>query len=115
MGGMLDRGMAKIMVQQLEGAGQPPRMGIRYFTVGLDDYTQALEDEYLGEDGTLQHRSSTFKLVEAYYGGGKTHFFYVLRDLASSNGFVSSYVELSRKNSPFDKLELVYKEIVNTL
>lgn len=111
----LEPATAKMMIQQLEGSGQPPKTGVRFFTVGLEEYTSCLDEEYLGEMGTLRHRSSTFKLVEAYYGGGKTHFFYVIRDLGSSHGFVTSYVELSRKNSPFDKLELVYKEIAVNL
>ena len=58
-------GTAKMMIQQLEGSGQPPETGVRFFTVGLDEYTSSLEEEYLGENGTLRQRSSTFKLVEA--------------------------------------------------
>jgi hypothetical protein len=103
--------IAKLMIQPLGETGQPPKFGIEYFSVGLDDYFDAIDKEYLGTSGILKDGGSSFKLVEAYYGGGKTHFFYALRNLAWQNNFTVAYIELHRDNCPFDKLERVYKEI----
>jgi hypothetical protein len=54
-------------------------------------------------------------LITGNYGGGKTHFLYLVRNLGWRNNYVTSYVTLSPTECPFDRLELVYKRIVLNL
>lgn len=110
---LLNPATAKKIIYILGTAGTPPEFGIRYFTVGLDTYLRTLEREYF--DGVLKEGLSAFKLVVGSYGGGKTHFLYAVRDMAFKYGYAASYITLNPTESPFDKLELVYKQVVNNI
>ncbi len=104
---------AKAIINKLGSSGTPPEFGLNTFTIGLEKYLKVLEDEYF--QSLLKYRLSSFKLVVGNYGGGKTHFLYLVRDLAFRNNYACSYVALSPVECPFDKLELVYKQIVINL
>ena len=58
---------------------------------------------------------SSFKLLVGDYGAGKTHFLYVLREIAWRSNFAVSLVKLSPSSCPFDKLELVYKNLCSEI
>ena len=105
--------IAKAIIFRLGESGTPPEFGLDSFTVGLEPYLSVLENEYL--DSTLKMGMSTFKLVVGSYGGGKTHFLYCVRDLAWQCRYVVSYIPLSPTECPFDRLDLVYKRIVQNL
>ncbi len=109
----MDRQLAKAIINKLGSTGTPPEFGIESFTVGLDSYTRPLEEEYL--NGILKFNLSSFKLITGNYGGGKTHFLYVMRDLAFKNNYCVAYVSLNPTECPFDRLELVYKGIAANL
>jgi hypothetical protein len=109
----MDREIAKAMIYRLGETGTPPEFGLDSFTVGLTPYLKVIENEYL--DSVLKVGISSFKLVVGEYGGGKTHFLYCVRELAWQLRYGVSYVPLSPTECPFDKLELVYKSIVNNL
>lgn len=111
---MVDSHLARKIVQQLGSSGQPPEVGVQYFTVGIEPYISVIDEEYL--DTFVPDGGSAFKLVEGVYGGGKTHFLYVVRNHAWAHNFAVSYVSLkSGGECPFDKLELVYKAILGGL
>jgi hypothetical protein len=105
--------IAKAIIFRLGESGTPPEFGLDSFTVGLEPYLSVLENEYL--DSILKMGMSTFKLVVGSYGGGKTHFLYCVRDLAWQCRYVVNYVPLSPIECPFDRLDLVYKRIVQNL
>ena len=105
--------IAKAIIFRLGESGTPPEFGLDSFTVGLEPYLSVLENEYL--DSILKMGMSTFKLVVGSYGGGKTHFLYCVRDLAWQCRYVVSYIPLSPTECPFDRLDLVYKRIVQNL
>ena len=109
----LDPRLAKAIVHKLGSFGTPPEYGIEYFSVGIDDYLRVIEEEYLKD--ILKFNLSSFKLITGNYGGGKTHFLYLVRNLGWRNNYVTSYVTLSPTECPFDRLELVYKRIVLSL
>jgi len=110
----LDQKIARKIIEQISSFGQPPTFGTQYFTVGLDEYLETLEEDYLST--FIKDGGSSFKMVVGIYGGGKTHFLYNIRDLAWKNNFAVSYVGLkSSGECPFHKLELVYKAIINGL
>ena len=91
--------LARHIIQRVGESGQPPEQGITYLNVGNDSYLRILDEEYLAR---LKHnpRGSSFKLVQGYYGGGKTHFLYCVRDLAWTHGFLTSLVNLSPRECP---------------
>ena len=82
--------LAQHILQRVGEAGQPPEWGLSFLNVGNQHYLDILASEYLDRllDG---NRGSAFKLVQGYYGGGKTHFLHCLRDLAWMRGFLCSF------------------------
>ena len=105
--------VARGIIERVGGSGQPPEYGSHLFTVGLEPYLTVIEREYLS--GFVRQGGSAFKMVVGVYGGGKTHFLYGVRDLAWKNNFVVSYVDLRGGESPFHRLELVYRAIVRRI
>jgi hypothetical protein len=102
--------IARRIIDTVGANGIPPDYGFQFFTEGLDPYLSVIEEEYLAS--FIKKGGSTFKMVVGVYGGGKTHFLYCVRDIAWKHNFVVSYVSLSPGESPFHKLELVYRAIV---
>lgn len=106
----LSQDIARKIIDSIGSFGTPPEYGFQFFTAGLDPYLSIIKDEYLSS--FIKQGGSTFKMVVGTYGGGKTHFLYCVRDLAWESNFVVSYVSLRPGESPFHKLELVYKAVV---
>jgi hypothetical protein len=69
----LDPRLARDILARVGEAGQPPEVGIEHLNIGNESLLKVLEQEYIGPIAH-DHRGSTFKLVQAYFGGGKTHF-----------------------------------------
>lgn len=109
----IDTATARTIIECLGQSGTPPEYGFQYFTVGLSEYLECLENDYLSS--YIKDGGSSFKMIEGVYGGGKTHFLYCLRELAWKYNFVVSYIVLSPESTPFFKLELVYSSIVSSL
>lgn len=101
---------ARMIINKLGETGTPPENGASYFSVGLEKYFDVINEEYLQTN--LQMGLSSFKLLVGDYGAGKTHFLYVLREFSWKHNFCVSIVKLSPASCPFDKLELVYKNLV---
>ncbi|NOZ86664.1 MAG: hypothetical protein GXP49_10410 [Deltaproteobacteria bacterium] len=108
----LSQKVAEHILQRLSEGGQPPEIGVGHINVGTDNYLQVLESEYF--QGILKGGSS-FKLVEGYFGGGKTHFLFCVRELAWKHEFVASFVELSPAECPYDDPLKVYKAVAKNL
>ena len=106
----MNQNVAKQIIMKLGQSGEPPEIGSVHFSAGLDTYLKVLDEEYL--DGVLKDGMSAFKLVLGDYGAGKTHFLYCLREKAWEKGYVTTLVSLNPRDWPFDKLELVYREMV---
>lgn len=110
----LDRKMARGIIDQLGATGTPPAFGVRHFTVGLENYLEVLDHEYLND--YIAEGGSAFKLVKGNDGGGKTHFLYSVRDLAWEHNYAVAYTSLSiASGSPFFKPDSVFASIVNNL
>lgn len=105
--------IARRIIDTVGANGIPPQYGFQFFTAGLDPYLAVIEEEYLSD--FVQQGGSAFKMVVGVFGGGKTHFLYCVRDIAWQKDFTVSYVSLSPDESPFHKLELVYRAIVLNL
>ncbi|MBM4061076.1 MAG: hypothetical protein FJ265_08265 [Planctomycetes bacterium] len=106
--------LARHIVQRMGETGQPPQRGALAANVGTEPMLQVLRDEFLlpmRDSG----RNSSFKLVQAPFGGGKTHFLYCLREIAWQEGFVASLVNISPDACPFDDAEAIYCEVARSL
>lgn len=109
----LDKSLAKRIIHDVGSSGQPPVYGYQYFTSGLNNYINTINEEYLLD--YIGGGGSSFKLVIGTYGSGKTHFLYTIQGKSWLNNYITSYVELSANSTPFHKLETVYKSIVENL
>lgn len=105
--------VARGIIDQLGGPGEPPEYGFQYFSVGLDHYLDTIEQEYLSS--YIKDGGSSFKLVVAPYGEGKTHFLYCVRELAWRHDYVTSHIILTPEETPFHRLDRVYAAIVRNL
>lgn len=107
-----NRLIAAHIIQRLGEGGQPPEFGLSRINVGNESYLNVLEHEYFQ---SLLKQGSSFKLVQGYFGGGKTHFLHCVRELAWKYGFVSSIVELSPAECPYDDALKVYQNVAARL
>ncbi len=108
----IDARTANHILQRLGESGQPPEFGVEQINVGNENYLEVLEHEYF-------HRQlkggASFKLVQGYFGGGKTHFLYCVRDMAWRHGFAVAVVELSPTECPYDDTLKVYSSVARRL
>ncbi len=105
--------LARTIIETVGAHGTPPLWGFQLFSVGLDDILDVLDEEYLA--GYLKTGGAAFKMVVGAYGGGKTHFLYSVRERAWQRDFVVAYVSLSAEESPFHKLDRVYRAVALNL
>ena len=105
---------ARHILQRVGEAGQPPEYGIEHLNVGTDSLLQILEDEYLAPIADLG-RGSAFKLVQSYFGGGKSHFQQCVLQRAWKRGLCAATVELSPQECPFDDPLLIYQAVARQL
>ena len=109
----IDRAVARRIIETVGAYGAPPEWGFQLFTAGIGPYLDILERDYLAD--FVAEGGASFKLVVGAYGGGKTHFLYSTRELAWRHRYAVAYVTLSAEESPFHRLELVYRAIAQSL
>ena len=102
------RMVAMHILQRLGEGGQPPEYGVLRVNVGNESYLKILRHEYFGN---LLRFGASFKLVQGYFGAGKTHFLYCVRELAWEHGFATAVVELSPTECPYDDSFKVYRAV----
>ncbi|MBA2660651.1 MAG: DUF2791 family P-loop domain-containing protein [Bradymonadaceae bacterium] len=100
------------ILQRLGESGQPPEYGVRRINVGNESYLKVLEHEYFEHQLRM---GASFKLVQGYFGGGKTHFLFCVRELAWDRGFATAVVELSPAECPYDDSFKVYCAVVRRI
>jgi hypothetical protein len=105
----LTRPQAMRILESLGSSGKPPDRGLRAINAGNETYLRILRREYL--DGLLPAGGATFRIVQAGFGAGKTHFLYCVRELAWELGYAVADVVLSAQECPFDKSLLVYRAV----
>ncbi len=110
----LDRALARSIVQRMGETGQPPERGSLFVNVGTEEVLELLREEYL-EPIRESGRNSSFKLVQAPFGGGKTHFLHCLREVAWREGFATAMVGISPAECPFDDTVSIYREVARRL
>jgi hypothetical protein len=99
------------------GEGEPPSDQVAEFvSVGLETDMDVFKREYFDEDALLPNTDQgTFKIVEAYYGGGKSHYLKSVVRLARAHGFASAFVELKKDSCPLTRFDLIYGAVAAAL
>lgn len=108
----IDPRTANHILQRLGESGQPPEFGVEWINVGNQSYLEVLENEYFQRQ---LKGGASFKLVQGYFGGGKTHFLYCVRDMAWRHDFAVAVVELSPKECPYDDSLKVYSSVARRM
>lgn len=90
-------------------SGIPSRAVGRYFSEARPEIMKEISGHL---DGTCETGKSKGMIIAGKYGEGKTHLLNTVFSMAHSNNMVVSYLSLS-KETPFDKLYLVYQKLVN--
>lgn len=90
-------------------SGIPSRAVGQYFSEARPQIMKTISEDI---DLVCTEGKSKGRIVAGKYGEGKTHLLNTVFDLAHSNNMVVSYLSLS-KETPFDKLYLVYQKLVN--
>ena len=92
--------------------GEPPRRDlIESLSVGLEGHLAVLEEEYFAPGSQIvdsEVAGSTFKMVEAYYGGGKTHYLRAVEQVALRNNFATAFVSLTKDECPLTRFDLIF-------
>ena len=101
---------ARHIIHRMGETGQPPERGALFVNVATNDILETLRVEYL-KQMRESGRNSSFKLVQAPFGGGKTQFLLSLREIAWQEGFSTARVDLSPKECPFNRPEKIYQAV----
>ncbi|WP_121748718.1 BREX system ATP-binding protein BrxD [Streptomyces sp. E2N166] len=91
--------------------GTVPQQGLGLFAVGLDRFTDALEDDL----ATVARGGSAFHALRGEYGSGKTFFARWLAERAKRRGLAVSEVQISETETPLHRLETVYRRLTERL
>lgn len=106
--------LARHIVQRMGETGQPPERGALAVNVATQSLLEVLREEYLLPMRDAG-RNSSFKLVQAPFGGGKSHFLHCLREIAWTEGFATALVGISPEACPFDDTVAIYREVVRSI
>jgi BREX system ATP-binding protein BrxC/D len=90
--------------------GNVPSKGTVEISIGRDREIEEFRNLLM----KINEGKAITKFIEGDYGTGKSFFLKVLEEIAFDENFVVSQITLSR-DIPFNKFEVVYKNIVSTL
>jgi hypothetical protein len=105
----LDRATAEQIIESLRD-GIPPRRGVSLYATGTD-FVEKVRDRHLSKPIS----AAKIRFVGGSWGAGKTHFFRLLREYAFEQNLLVSTVELNSDQTPFNKFERVFYEIVRNI
>jgi hypothetical protein len=105
----LDQVTAERIIENLRD-GVPPKRGVSRYATGTD-FAEKVRDRHLSREIS----AGKIRFVGGSWGAGKTHFFRLLREYAFDRNLLVSNVELSAEQTPFNKFERVFFEIVRNI
>src|SRR5438445_6833602 len=91
--------------------GTMPQRGLDFLAVGLRPF----ESVIAGELGDVAQGGAVFKAVRGDYGCGKTFFARWVQENAKKKGFATAEVQISETETPFHRLETVYRRAMEQL
>lgn len=105
----LDQATAEQIIESLK-SGVPPKRGVSLYATGTD-FAEKVRDRHLSRE----INAGKIRFVGGSWGAGKTHFFRLLREYAFEQNLLVSSVELTSHQTPFNKFERVFFEIVRNI
>lgn len=91
--------------------GTVPRNGVDTLAVGLDRFDGSVSDEL----DRVAAGGACFKAIRGDYGCGKTFLARWLQNQALQRGFAVSEVQVSETETPLNRLETVYRRLIERL
>ena len=91
--------------------GTVPQYGLDALAVGLKGFETAFDEEL----EKVARGSSQFKAIRGEYGSGKTFISRWLRERAHRLGFACAEVQISETETPLNRLETVYRRLMERL
>ena len=92
-------------------AGIPPKRYVSSYSTGNEEFLQNVRKRHLESSST----SGKIRFVSGSWGSGKTHFLRLLREEAFDAGYLVSTVELNVDETPFNKFEQVFFDIIRNI
>lgn len=105
----IDRRLARDIIDSLR-RGVPPHRGVSAYATGTE-FAEKVRRRHL--QGGID--SGRIRFVGGSWGAGKTHFFRLIREYAFEENLLVSTVELSSDDTPFNKFERVFYDIVRNI
>ncbi|MFF0158126.1 BREX system ATP-binding protein BrxD [Streptomyces sp. NPDC005263] len=91
--------------------GTVPHSGLDLFAVGLDRFTDALDEDV----AAVARGGAAFHAIRGDYGSGKTFFARWLAERAKRAGLATAEVQISETETPLHRLETVYRRLTERL
>jgi len=88
--------------------GTVPTRHLELYSVGRERLLESVSSDLT----FVARGGSKVRFLSAPYGGGKTHFFMLVRARALSANLLLSYVELNSREAPFDRFEVIFPKIM---
>jgi len=114
----LDSVRARSAIDALARGEPPPLEIVDALSIGIERDLDVFAEEYFAADSPIvdtRTKSSTFKIVEAYYGGGKTHYLRAVQRVAMRHNFATAFVNLTKEECPLTRFDQVYASVCQTL
>src|SRR5204862_2428128 len=103
-------GVAQDIIERLR-SGLPPERFVSAYTSGNDEFLRNVRKRHL-EGQTTRGK---IRFISGSWGSGKTHFLRLLREQAFDANYLVSSVELTLDETPFNKFEEVFFEIIREI
>jgi hypothetical protein len=91
--------------------GIPPKRYVAAYSTGMEQFLQNVRKRHLESAST----SGKIRFVSGSWGAGKTHFLRLLREQAFDARYLVSTVELNVDETPFNKFEQVFFDIIRNI
>jgi hypothetical protein len=110
--------IAQASLNALVGGEPPSPEIVDLISVGLERDINTFEKEFFRPSSFVvspETEGSAFKMVEAYYGGGKTHYLRAVERAAHRSNFASAFVGLRKDECPLTRFDLVYQAVAGAI
>jgi hypothetical protein len=105
--------MMALEIQIIESLrkGIPPQIGVEKYSVGNEKLIEGIKKYHLSSIDKI----GKMRFISGSWGGGKTHLFRLIRDIAFQENCAVSNVELTVDSAPLNKFEQVFYSIVRNI
>lgn len=106
----IDAAIARDIVEELR-KGIPPKRFASSYSAGNEEFLKSVRKHHLDRTSSR----GRIRFISGSYGSGKSHFLRLLREEAFDAGHLVSFVEMSAEQTPFNKFEQVFFDIIRCI